>query len=262
MSAAFVPFLLAVLFVVAQPSRRTLAGGAVLVYVVDLLLTVGQSLLGGYSNMLGLPVLAVPLPRVVVFLSIATAVWFAYHGGYERIVSVVGNATKHPLFAVVVDNRIGPGLSLRRGLVAAVLGAIVGAGGLVVAGGVSDFLGRIARQGLAGSGPPMIVSGFFWNVGIPPARLPKRWAFEASFLLGVLLVTGPRVRPRDLGNGLVVVFGVQSVVKLLPALLPPFRVPSLFGPSSPLLGPLHDATMLVGIAAAVWLAFHDGLERL
>jgi hypothetical protein len=256
----FIPFLLAVLLVVERPSRRTVAFGGVLIYGVELTLTVSQTIMSGFPGRIGLSVLAVPLPRVVVFLSIALAVWLAYHDGYERLVSILGGATQHPLFAMVADNRIGPALTLRRGLVTAGLAAIVGAGGLVLVGGLSDLLGAIARAG--GSAPAVIPREYFWAVGIPVDRLPNRWAFEASFLLGILFVTGPRLLPRDLIKGLAVVLGVQSAVKLLPALLPPVQPVYLFGPSSPGLAALQDATVLVGIAAAVWLAFHGGLETL
>jgi hypothetical protein len=254
-TVAFVPFLLAVLLVVASPSRRSVAGGAALVYVVDLSLTVGQALPN--SIPVGFVVLAVPLARVATFLAVATAVWLAFHGGYDRLASAAGEADQHPLFATVADRRIGPALSLQRGLVAAGLAALVGAGGLVLAGGVADLFRTVARSG-TGSAIVVFPRAQVWNVGIPPARLPREWLFEASFLLGVLFVTGPRLGSRDLLKGIAVVFGVQSTAALLPALVPPFRPVDLWAASGPLLSPLSDVVVLVGIAVAVRLAVHAG----
>lgn len=73
-TVAFVPFLLAVLIVVADWSRRAIVGSAGLVYLVDLLLTVGQTMLTDFSAGLKLIILAVPLTKVVTLLAIATAV--------------------------------------------------------------------------------------------------------------------------------------------------------------------------------------------
>ncbi|WP_380678253.1 hypothetical protein [Salinigranum sp. GCM10025319] len=254
-TVAFVPFLLAVLLVVASPSRRSVAGGAALVYAIDLSLTVGQALLNAIP--VGPVVLAVPLARVATFLAVATAVWLAFHGGYDRLVSAAGNADQHPLFAVVADRRIGPALSLQRGLVAAGLAALVGAGGLVLAGGIADLLRTVVRSG-TGSSVVVFPHARVWNVGIPLAHFPKEWPFEASFLLGVLFVTGPRLGLRDLLKGIAVVLGVQSTAELLPALLPPFRPVDLWTASGPLFSPVSDVLLLSGIAVAVWLAFHTG----
>jgi hypothetical protein len=251
-----VPFLLAVLVVVAGPTRRSVAGGAVLVYAFDLLVTVGWTSLRGFPGGIELAVLAVPLARVVSLLAVATAVWLAYHGGYDRLVSAAGNATRHPLFAVVADSRLGPALPLRRGLVAAGIAAIVGAAGLVVVGGIADLLGALARVGTAESSIAVFSRDWVRDVGIPAARLPVEWLFEASFLLAVLFVTGPRLRLRDLLKGLAVVFGVQSTVHLLPMLLPPFDPVYLLGSPGPVLTPLGDAILLSGVAAAVRLGFH------
>lgn len=261
-TAAFVPFLLAVLVVVAGPSLRAVVGGAVLVYAFDLLLTVGRAILTDLPGGIELTVLAVPLVRVVTFLAVATAVWLAYHGGYERLVSAAGNADHHPLFAIVADEQIGPALSLQRGLVVAGLAAIVSAGGLVLVGGIGDFLRAVARSETAGSTTIVFHQGQTLSVGISLAQLPAQWLFEASFLLAVLFVTGPWLGVRDLLKGITVVFGVQSTVTLLPVLVPPFRPVELWDTSSPVLTPLGDAILLVGIAIAVWLAFHGGLETL
>jgi hypothetical protein len=59
-----------------------------------------------------------------------------------------------------------------------------------------------------------------------------------------------------------VVFGVQSTVKLLPALVPPFDPVYLFGASGPVFAPLRDAAVLAGVAVGAWLAFHGGSETL
>lgn len=261
-TAAFVPFLLAVLVVVADPSLRAVTGGAVLVYVCDLLVTVGRPFLTGSPGGIELTVLAVPLVRVVIFLAVATAVWLAYHGGYERLVSAAGNADQHPLLAIVADERIGPSLSLQRGLVVAGLAAIVGAGGLVLVGEIGAFLRAVARSETAGSTAVMFHQGQTVRVGISLAQLPTQWLFEASFLLAVLFVTGPRLGLPDLCKGIAVVFGVQSTVTLLPALLPPFRPVELWTASGPVLTPLGDVVLLCSVAVAVWLAFHGGLETL
>ncbi|MFC6726355.1 hypothetical protein ACFQE1_18705, partial [Halobium palmae] len=96
-TAWFVPFLLAVLIVLATPSRRTVAIGAALVYGVGLLSIVGRTLLGGVPVGIEPVVLAVPLASVANFLAVATAVWLAYHGGYERLAAAVGSLDRHPL---------------------------------------------------------------------------------------------------------------------------------------------------------------------
>jgi hypothetical protein len=261
-AVASVPFLLAVLVVVVSPTRRAVAGGAVLVYVIDLVLTTGRALLSGVPARIGLPVLAAPLARVVSLLAVATAVWLAYHGGYDTVVSIAGSVTGHPLFAVVADWRIGPALPLQRGLVAAGLAALVGAGGLVVAGGLWDVLGVVARFGSVDGPPAVVTTDWVWSVGIPLRRFPRRWLFEASLLLAILSVTGPRLRRRDVLTGLAVIFGVQSAVHLLPMVLPPFEPVYLFGAPGPILTPLSDAVLLVGIATAVWLGVRDGPKPL
>ncbi|MFC4359754.1 hypothetical protein ACFO0N_17555 [Halobium salinum] len=255
-AVSFVPFLLAVLLVVARPSRRSVAVGVGLVYATDLALAVGQSLLSGVPAGVGVVVLAVPLPRVASVLAVATAVWVAYHGGYERLASAAGNADQHPLFAIVADRRLGPGLSLRRGLVAAGLAAAVGVGGVALAGGVGEVLRAATQQGTVA----VLPRGGAWSVGIPLARLPIRWLFEASFLLGVLFVTGPRLGGRAVLKAVAVVVGVQSAVRLLPALVPPFRPVELWAPSGPVLTPLDDLLLLVGVALAVRWGFRAGSD--
>lgn len=273
-TAWFVPFVLAVLFVVAGPSRRTVAGGAVLVYVVHLVLTVVRTIVIGATG--GVPggdpgtvqrgidpvVLAVPLPIVATFLAVATAVWLAHQGGYERLVAATGNADQHPLFAVVADEGIGPSLSLQRGLVAAGLAGLVGAGGLVLAGGIADLLQVFAGSGAAEGTTIQLTRIPARDVGIPLSGLPVQLLLEASFLLAVLFVTGPRIWPRDVLRGMAVIFGVQSGVNLLPVLLSPDRPLELWAASGPILAPVGDALLFVAITVAVWLAFHGGLETL
>jgi hypothetical protein len=61
-TASFVPFLLAVLAVVASPNWRSVAGGVLLVYVIDFSVFVGRAVLSGVPERLELVVLAVPLP--------------------------------------------------------------------------------------------------------------------------------------------------------------------------------------------------------
>ncbi|WP_224448634.1 hypothetical protein [Haloprofundus salilacus] len=261
-TAAYAPFLLAVLLVVAGSSRRAVVGGAVLVYVVDLLFIVGRTLLSDLPGELPLTIFAVPLGRVLTFLAVATAVWFAYHGGYERLVSAVGNVDQHPLFAIVAHEDIGPTLSLQRGLIATGLAAIVGAGGLVLVHGVGTFLQSVTRPETGGSSTRVFLQGSGLRVGVPLTELPVEWLFTASFLLGVIFLTGPRLRLRDFLKAIAVVFGVQSTVRLLPALIPPFRPIDLWATSGPVLAPLEDSILLFGIAVAVWMAFHDGLETL
>jgi hypothetical protein len=195
----------------------------------------------------------------VAVLAVATAAWLAHHGGYERLVAAVGEVPQHPLFAAVADERIGPGLTVQRGLVVAVLAGAVGAGGLVSAGWAADLLGAVARA-TGGSGAPFFAGR--WQMGIPPTRLPVEWLFEASFLLAVVLVTGPRLRARAVAAGVAVVVAVQSTVALLPMLVPPSEPVFLLAPSGPVLTPLGDVVVLLGIAVGVRVGLHDGGGRL
>lgn len=260
--AAFVPFLLAVLLVVAGPTRRAVITGAVIVYVCGLLVTIGQLALTEFPVGLDLVVLAVPLVRVVIFLGVATAVWLAYHGGYERLRSAVGDVDQHPLFASIADTNIGPALSIQRGLVVAGLAASIGAGGLVLTGGIGELLRAVGRIGTTETISVTLSQDQIWRIGIPPARFPVEWLFEASFLLAVLFVTGPQLRTRDVGKGIAIIFAVQSTVLLLPALVPPGRPVDLWAVSGPVLSPLGDTIILIGIAVAVWLLNYGGLGSL
>jgi len=254
-----VPFLLAVLLVVATATPRTVAVGAFVVYVVNLLRTLVNAL--AVPAPLELTVFAVPLSSVVNFLGVATAVWFAFHGGYERLAAAVGDVDQHPLWANFAERRLGPGLSLQRGLVVAGLASFVAAAGFVLANAVGKFFRAVANADSARGTTVEFSRGGVWNVGIPLAEFPTEWLFTASFLLAVLLVTGSRTAPRDVLKGLAVIYGVQSGVKLLPALVPPFQPVDLWSPSGVVMGPTADAMLFLGIAVAVWLAFHGGLER-
>lgn len=247
----FVPFLLAVLLVVTGPSPRTVAGGAGLVYVVDLLVTVGQSPAVGPFSSVDLAVLAVPLPRVATFLAIATGVWLAYHGGYERLTAAAGDADQHPLLANVPDRRIGPALSLQRGVVVAGLTGFLGAGGLVVAREVADFLQSIGHPEPTGVTRVVIRPSPLVDVGVPLNQLPSQWLIVASFLLAVLFVTGPRLEARDLLKGVAVVLAVQMPLALLAASGRSSRTVDAVAGTESVLSPLADVILLAGIAAAV-----------
>ncbi|QZP36899.1 hypothetical protein [Halobaculum magnesiiphilum] len=261
-TVTFAPFLLAVVGVVARPTPRVVAGGAALVYGVDLLVTVGTTLATGFPGSVGPLVLVVPLSTVVSLLAIAVAVWLAYHGGYERLAAAAEGADRHPLFANLPKKSLGPGLSVKRGLVAAGLAALVGAGGLVAANGLGDLLRAATRAGAGGSVSVTVTGAWARNVGIPPSQFPVEWLSEASFLLAVLFVAGPRVAARDLGKGIAVIVGVQSATVLVPAFVASARPLDLWAPSGPLLAPLGDVFLFVGIAVAVRLALHgDGPVR-
>lgn len=258
----FAPFLLAVLVVVADPSLRTVAGGAVLVYAVDLAVTVWQSGLVRFPTDVRLVVLAVPLPRVGTLLAVATAVWLAYHGGYDRLAAATGEADQHPLFASVADRSLAPALSLKRGLLAVGLGGLVSAGGLVAAGWLSDALRALGRPESGDVTRVVVRPAPFVDVGVSLGQLPVEWLVAASFLLAVLCVTGPRLEPRDLLKGVAVVIAVQVPLAVLSA-------SGLAGRGGPLAAvqgaspaPVEDAILLAGIAVAVWLAYEDGLETL
>lgn len=141
-AVAVAPFLVAVLLVSIDAAPRRVATGSALVYGWNLLVTAAIVSLGATSVRFGLPVLAVPLSRVVAFLAIATVVWTAYHGGFERLAAATGGADHHPLFALAADEPIGPGLSVQRGLAAAGAGALVGSLGL----GRITYIGRVTER--------------------------------------------------------------------------------------------------------------------
>ncbi|GAA0212456.1 hypothetical protein GCM10009000_029050 [Halobacterium noricense] len=258
----FAPFLLAVVGVVARPTPRVVAGGVALVYGVDLLATLGGALATGFPGSVGPAVLAVPLSTVASLLAIAVAVWLTYHGGYDRLAAAAEGADRHPLFAALPETRLGPELPVKRGLVAAGLGALVGASGLVAADGIVELLRTATRAG-AGSSISVTVSGaWVWNVGIPASQFPIEWLSEASFLLAVLFVTGRRTSVRDLGKGIAVILGVRFATVLVPALVAPGRPLDPWAPSGPALASLGDVFLLVGVAVAVRLALGgDGVDR-
>lgn len=258
----FVPFLLAVLPVVADPSLRTVAGGAGLVYVVDLLVTVGQTPRVGPLSDVELAVLAVPLPRVATLVAIATGVWLAHHGGYERLAAAAGDADQHPLLAHVPDRPIGPSLSLQRGLVVAGIAGFLGAGGLVVTRWVSEVLQSIGRTGSTEVTRIVIRPSPLVDVGVSLGQLPIQWPIAATFVLAVLFVTGPRLRASDLLKGVAVVLVVQAPLALLSTTGPSVSALDLLAGTEAAPTPLADVILLTGIAVAVWLTYHGGLETI
>jgi hypothetical protein len=256
-----VPFLLALLLVVTVPSRRVAAVGAGLVYAVDLGTVVASRTVLSPGPPLGLEVLAAPLTRGVAVLAVATGVWLAYGSGYERLAGWTGDAVRHPLFAQMDGRRLGPGLTLRHGLVAAGVAGLVGAGGLVAVGGLHDLLAAVGRPETAGSITVSFPTRGSGEVGVPPTRLPARWLVEASVVLAVLFVAGPRCSARDLLKGVGVVVAVRSAVVLVPALLPPGDPIYLLGARGPLVAALPDVILLVGLVVGVRLLGRDGSER-
>lgn len=245
------PFLLAVVWVVSDTHWKSVTAGAVLVFALVLPLAGGRGVEVPFDP--ASTELLVSVARVVNFLAVATAVWIAYNGGFERLTEPF-EGVSHPLFALVADTPLGTDLDLQRGLLAVVLAGLVGAGGLVLVDGLHDLLlaataGRTTRI-------------LFAQPGIPLERLPVEFLAEASFLLAVLLVVGARTPVRGLSKGIVVVFGVQTPLHLVPALLAPARPVDLWAPQGPVLAPAGDALVLLGIAVAVWLAFRGGIETL
>jgi hypothetical protein len=252
-----VPFVLALLLVVTTPSRQVAAAGAGLVYAVDLVAATASRLLTLPAPALDLGVLAVPLPRAVTVLAVATAVWLAYDGGHERLAKWTGDAVRHPLFAHLDGRRLGPGLTLRRGLLAAGVAGLLAAGGLVAVGGLHHLLSAVGRPETVESVTVSFSATDSGAVGIPLARLPARWLVEASVLLAVLFVAGPRRSALDLLKGLGLLVAVQSAVVLVPASLPPVDPVFLLGSRGPLAAALPDAILLVGLAVGVRLLGRD-----
>jgi hypothetical protein len=252
----FAPYLLVVLVTVADPSRETVAGGVAVLYVLGLLQILAFTLAspGGFTP----AVLAVPLATVAPYLGVATAVWVAHHGGYEQLADALKDAPEHPLFAVVAEESLGSDLPLGRGLVAAGLGSFVVVGGLVVAGWLQELLTTPARSAFPGTSVRFTAT----SVGLELDAVPETWLFEATFLLAVLLVTGPRVGPRDVLKGVALVVGVRLTVAVVPAVVPPFESVALWESGGPMLGALASVVLVVGIAVGAWLAFRDGVERL
>ncbi len=239
----YVPYLVVVLRFVTEPSEETALSGAIIVYAAGLLFAwLPPQVLGTGAT---LATAVVPLGDVAAYLAVVTAVWLAYHGGAER----VGEGVDHPIAAIGADARLTPGLPLQRGLFAATAAAVLGTGGQVLTGVLHEQARSAATAGFGVS--------FATGVGIPPERVPVELAFEAAFLLGVLLVTGPRLERRTVLKATGVVVGVQTTAALLSALF----VDAELWAGGLLLRPVAGAGTLLAIAAAVWLAFHDGLER-
>jgi hypothetical protein len=252
-----VPFLVALLLVVTTPSRRVAAAGAGLVYAVDLVAVVASRTTLSPGPGLDLGVLAAALPRVVTVLAVATAVWLAYGGGYARLAGWTGDAVRHPLFAQLDGRQLGPGLTLRRGLLAAGVAGLVAAGGLVAVGGLHHLLSTVGRPATVESVTVSFSGPDSDAVGVSLTRLPARWLVEASVLLAVLFVAGPRRSALDLLKGLGLLVAVQSAVVLVPAFLPPVDPVFLLGARGPLAAALPDAMLLVGLAVGVRLLGRD-----
>jgi hypothetical protein len=102
----------------------------------------------------------------------------------------------------------------------------------------------------------MTVSIWALNAGIPLEHTPVRWLFEASFLLAVLFVTGPRLGRRAIAKAIIVVFAVQSALELAPMVRPPFEPVYLLATPGPIFTPLGDIVLLCGIATALWIHPH------
>lgn len=248
--AWYAPFLLAVVLVIGRGvTGRTLVGGGALIYLALLLLAVVQGLV---TPMVSITprVLAAPLPQVGGFLGIAAAYWIAYDGGYE---SLTTGAPSHPLLAVVTETEIAAELDVGRAVVAASIAGLLAVSGAVVTDFVQQLLVRPA-----GAPIPVTVSAG----GIPVDEAPMEWVVETAFMLAVLFVTGPATTLRGVLKGVGVVFGVGALMRLTPALLPPSRPIELWEPSGPILAPLGDGVLLLGIALVVWLALRDGFDRI
>jgi hypothetical protein len=222
-----VPFLVALLLVVTTPSRRVAAAGAGLVYAVDLVAVVASRTTLSPGPGLDLGVLAAALPRVVTVLAVATAVWLAYGGGYARLAGWTGDAVRHPLFAQLDGRRLHHLLS------------------------TVGRLATVESVTVSFSGPDSDA------VGVSLTRLPARWLVEASVLLAVLFLAGPRRSALDLLKGLGLLVAVQSAVVLVPAFLPPVDPVFLLGARGPLAAALPDAMLLVGLAVGVRLLGRD-----
>ena len=250
--AWYVPFLLAVVLVVGRGvTRRTLAGGVVLIYVTHLLIAIVQGLVTPVAYTLTPRVFAQPLPQVARFLGIAVAYWIAYDGGYESITSALGYPS-HPLFAVVSDDEVAPDLDVGRAVVAASIAGLIAVSGAVLAEFVQQLL-------VSPTGAPIPVSVSAGGISVHEA--PIEWVLDTTFVLAVLFVTGPKTTPRAVLKGLGVVFGVGAAVRIAPAFLPPYRPVELWDPSGPILAPLGDGVLVFGIALAVWLALRGGIDR-
>ncbi|WP_324664957.1 hypothetical protein [Haloarcula sediminis] len=239
----YIPYLAVVLRYLAEPSGESALSGAIIIYAAGLLFAwVPTRVLGAEATV---ATAVVPLGDVAAYLAVVAAVWLAYHGGAER----VAEGVSHPIAAIGADARLTPGLPLQRGLFAATAAAVLGTGGQLLTGVLHEQVRSAATAGFGAS--------FTTGVGVPPERVPLELAFEAAFLLGVLLVTGPRLKWRTVKAAGAVV-GVQVTATVLYALF----VGTELVAGGLLLRPVAGAGTLLAVAAAVWLAFHDGLERI
>lgn len=244
----YVPYLLVILRFVAEPSRENAVTGAIIIYAVGLLFAWLPSRTLGTETTLATAVL--PLGNVSTYVAVVTVVWLAHHGGMERLAAAVGRPPEHPVTTLGEDTWLTPDLHVQRGLLAAVVGALVSAGGQVLTGVLYEQVQSVATDGS---------SVTLTNVGVPVGEFPAEVAFNAAFLLAVLLVTGPRLDRRAVLKATGLLVGVQMAVVLLWALVVPDL--QLLPPGGQLLRPMAAVSTLVAIAAAVWLAFHDGIER-
>ena len=243
-----VPYLLVVLRFVAEPSRENALSGAVIIYAVGLLLAWFSTQTLGTETTLATTVR--PLGNVASYLAVAAVVWLAYHGGVERLAEALDDPPEHPITALGEDTQLTPTLTVQRALVAAVAGALVGVGGRALTGMVYDQV-----RAATADGPTVSLTG----VGVGVEQFPAEVGFTAAFLLAVLLVTGPRLSRRSVLTALGLLVGVQVAVVLLWALVVPGL--QLLPPGGRLMRPVAATSTLLAIAAAVWLAFHDGIER-
>lgn len=243
----YVPYLFVVLRFLGEPSQKNLVGGAVVIYLVGLLFTwLGGQVLGAETTAAA----AVrPLGNVATYLAVVTVVWLAYHGGVERLTDALDTA--HPVTAIGAETRLTPDLPLQHGVLAAVAAGLLGALGLALTGVLYE------QVQAAAAGPSGVVLA---SVGVPPERIPFEAGFQAVFLLSVLLVTGPRLSRRWVATAAGVVLAGQTAVAVVWGLV--VADTELLAVGGPLLRPVAGASTLLALAVAVWLAFHDGVERL
>lgn len=241
-----VAYLIAVGAVVASATRRTVAVGAGLVYTVDLGVGALPYLVAGTA--VPLARLPIPLERVAAYLGVATVVWLAHHGGYERLTDAVGRRCRIATARATADP-IGLGVSLRHGAVAVGLATLVGLGGVTVTEQLSTAVGT---TGLG------VYGTFSMAGGVSPAQLPGTVFARAAFLLGVVLVTRPRLRPRPLGGAVALVAGVEWAVAYLRIVRGVVPVVHVWAPQGPVVAPVAPVVTLGAIAATVRLAgSHD-----
>jgi hypothetical protein len=229
---------------VADATRRTAVVGAGLVYAVGLAVGGLPYLAAGAS--VPLARLTIPLESVAAYLAVATVVWLAHHGGYERLTEAVGRRRR--ITASRDTDPLGFGVSLRHGAVAAGIAAVVGLVGLAATGQLHTAVLT------TGTG---VYGGFVTAGGVPPAQLPGEFVSRVAFLLAVLLVTGTRVTAGRLAGGVALVVVVQWAVAYLRVIRGMVPVTSVWAPQGPVFAPVADVVTLLAIAATVRLAVYD-----